>query len=209
MNQSTAPAPVRVLRIDASARRQGSMTRVLADELLARLQDQHGALQLTTRDVSAGLEFIDPDWIGANYTAAEQRSAAQQERLALSDALVDELCAADVLVIGVPVYNFGIPASLKAWVDLVARVQRTFRYTENGPVGLLKGRKAYLMFASGGVSAGSEMDFASSYMRHVLGFLGITDVELIAAEGVALDRDAALDRARARIADIDLDRAAA
>ena len=208
MNQSVA-SPLRVLRIDASARRQGSITRVLEDELLARLQDQYGVLQVTTRDVSAGLEFVDQDWIGANYTAADQRSTAQQERLALSDALVDELYAADVLVIGVPVYNFGIPAVLKAWVDLVARVQRTFRYTENGPVGLLKGRKAYLVFASGGVVAGSEMDFASSYMRHVLTFLGITDVELIAAEGVALDRDAALDRARVRIADIDLDRTAA
>jgi FMN-dependent NADH-azoreductase len=91
---------------------------------------------------------------------------------------------ADVLVIGVPVYNFGIPASLKAWVDMIARARLTFRYTESGPVGLLRGKRAVLVVASGGTAVGSEIDFATDYLRHVLGFLGIDDVEIIAANRV-------------------------
>lgn len=205
MSQSTSnhPESLRVLRIDASARGADSVTRRLQDAVIERLRHLHGSIQLTTRDVSDGLEFVDAHWVGANYTGAGQRSPEQQARLALSDRLVDEVDDAQLLVIGVPVYNFGIPAALKAWIDLVARVQRTFRYTDNGPEGLLGGRKAYLVFASGGVKAGSEMDFASSYMRHVLGFLGITDVELIAAEGVAVDHDQAVQQAQARIAELD------
>ena len=206
---STPNVPLAVLRVDASARRDDSVTRALGDALIERLRELHGEISVADRDVSQGLEFVDEAWVGANYTGETQRSPDQQARLALSDRLVDELWAAQVLVIAVPVYNFGIPASLKAWIDLVARVQRTFRYTESGPVGLLGGRKAYLVFASGGVPVGSEMDFASSYMRHVLGFLGITEVELIAADGVALDRPAALQRAHARIAGLDSRRDAA
>jgi len=89
---------------------------------------------------------------------------------------------ADVLVIGVPIYNFGIPAALKAWVDMVARARLTFRYTEQGPEGLLRVKRAYLVVASGGTAAGSAVDFATGYLRHVLGFLGIDDVEIIAAD---------------------------
>lgn len=196
--------PLSLLRIDASARHTGSVSRALNDALVARLREHHGPLAVRTRDVSAGLEFVDQSWIGANYTDPAQRDAAQRARLQLSDQLVDELYDAQVLVIGVPVYNFGIPASLKAWIDLVARVGRTFRYTQDGPVGLLGGRKAYLVFASGGVPAGSEVDFASSYMRHMLGFLGISDVELIAADGVALNSEAAVRKAQDRIATLDL-----
>lgn len=196
----TEERALRVLRIETSARGEDSVTRQLQDAVVERLRQVHGEIELTTRDVSQGLEFVDAEWVGANYARAEQRSAEQQARLALSDQLVDELEAARALVIGVPLYNFGIPAALKAWIDLVARVQRTFRYTDDGPEGLLGGRSAYLVFASGGVAAGSEMDFASSYMRHVLGFLGITDVHLFAAERVNVDGDAALQQARSRIA---------
>lgn len=207
---STATAaPLRVLHVDASARGSDSITRALGEALIDRLRELHGDITLVTRDVSRGMEFVDEAWVGANYTGEAQRSPDQQARLALSDTLVDELRAAQALVIAVPVYNFGIPASLKAWIDLVARVQRTFRYTENGPVGLLGGRKAYLIYASGGVSVGSEMDFASSYMRHVLGFLGITDVDVIAADRVALDSAGAWQRARARLAELELRREAA
>ena len=207
---SVAPAaPLRVLRVNASARGTDSVTHALGDALIARLRELHRDTTVVTRDVSQGLEFVDQAWVGANYTGEAQRSSDQQARLALSDTLVEEVRAAQVLVIAVPVYNFGIPASLKAWIDLVARVQRTFRYTENGPVGLLGGRKAYLVYASGGVAVGSEMDFASSYMRHVLGFLGITDVDVIAADRVALDSTGAWQRARARIAELEPRREAA
>ncbi len=131
---------------------------------------------------STAPSFVDAAWVDANFTPPEQRNEEQKAALAESDALVSELKAADVLVIGVPIYNFGIPAALKAWVDMVARARLTFRYTENGPVGLLQGKRAYLAVASGGTAVGSEIDFATGYLRHVLGFLGIDDVQIVAAD---------------------------
>ena len=126
------------------------------------------------------------------YMPADARSDDQRQALALSDTLIAELNAADTIVIGLPVYNFGVPAALKAWVDLVARAGVTFNYTETGPKGALEGKRAILVMASGGVPAGSPVDFATTYMKHMLGFLGITDVEIVAAEALAVDAEAAL-----------------
>lgn len=194
------PKPVRVLRVDASPRQSDSVSRRLSDRLLDNLRTQHGELSVIRRDLDkAPLTFVDGDWITANFTAPEQRSVWQQNTLAVSDRLVQELIDADLLLIGVPLYNFGIPAALKAWVDMVARARLTFRYTENGPEGLLKNKRAYLLVASGGVRAGSETDFATRYMRHVLGFLGITDVTVIAADQIMQRGDAALEQAIAEI----------
>ena len=106
-----------------------------------------------------------------------------------------ELKAADVVVIGMPVYNFGIPAALKAWVDLIARARVTFRYAESGPEGLLTGKRAIVVAASGGTPVDSEIDFATPYLRHALGFVGITDVEVVAADRLMLDPEASLERA--------------
>lgn len=136
---------------------------------------------MNKRDVAAGLPFVNEQWVNANFTDPAERSVAQQQTLAQSDQLVKELQAARQLVIGVPVYNFTIPATLKAWIDLVARARETFRYTANVPEGLLKIDKAYLVAASGGVPIGSDMDFATGYLRQVLGFLGINDVTVIDA----------------------------
>lgn len=174
--------PLKVLRIDSSARRQGSTTRELADRLVEQIASEAGAIELTVRDVAQGLPFIDEEWIGANFTDAAERSERQRQVLALSDSLVAELKQADVLVIGAPMYNFGIPAALKAWIDMVARARLTFRYGENGPVGLLGGKRVYLILATGGVAVGSGVDFASAYLRHALAFMGMTDVAVIAAE---------------------------
>ena len=113
--------------------------------------------------------------------------------------MVAELEAADTIVIGVPIYNFGVPAALKAWVDMVCRARRTFAYTENGPVGLLDNKKAFLVIASGGTDSGSEIDFATGYLRHVLGFIGIHDVTIVDASGLMKDVDASLSRARGQI----------
>jgi FMN-dependent NADH-azoreductase len=138
--------------------------------------------------------------VDANFTAPDQRNALQRAALVESDALVAELMATDVLVIGVPIYNFGIPAKLKAWVDMVARARVTFRYTEDGPVGLLRGKRAYFVVASGGTAVGSAIDFATGYLRHVLGFLGIDDVEIVAADRVmGRGEGQALGDARGRI----------
>jgi FMN-dependent NADH-azoreductase len=174
---------LKVLRVDSSARSEGSMSRWVADELIRRLNESEGAVEVRVRDLAVGApSFVDAAWVGANFTPPEQRNEEQSAALAESDALVSELKAADILVIGVPIYNFAIPAALKAWVDMVARARLTFRYTEDGPVGLLKGKRAYLAVASGGTAVGSEIDFATGYLRHVLAFLGIDDVQIVAAD---------------------------
>ena len=192
---------LKVLRVDSSARSDGSMSRRLADELIEQLREREGAVEFRVRDLAVDApSFVDAAWVGANFTPPEQRNQEQRAALAESDALVSELKAADVLVIGVPIYNFGIPAALKAWVDMVARARLTFRYTENGPVGLLKGKRAYLAVASGGTAVGSELDFATGYLRHVLGFLGIDDVQIVAADRLmATGEEEAMGEARAQI----------
>ena len=186
-----------ILRIDASARRSGSVSRDLTDKIIARIG---GAV--TTRDLATALPLIDETWVGANFTPADDRTPEQARTLALSDALVAEVQAADTLVIGLPIYNFGVPAALKAWVDLVARAGVTFRYTETGPKGLLEGKRAIIAVASGGTEAGSEIDFATGYIRHVLGFIGITDVTFVAADQLAKDPDDTLARAHAQIEEL-------
>ena len=178
----------KILRLDASARKTGSITRDLTDKIIARFADA----QVTTRDLTTALPQIDEAWIGANFTPADARDGAQKALLAQSDDLVAELQAADVVVIGLPVYNFTVPASLKAWIDLVTRVGITFQYGENGPEWLLNGKRAIVAMASGGTKAGSDIDFASTYLRHILGFNGITNVELVAADAMAVDADATL-----------------
>jgi len=191
-----------ILRIDASARNAGSTTRQLTDQLVARLVEQGYGAAVTSRDLAlAPPALLTEAWVGANFTDDADRNDDQKAALALSDELIAELEAADTIVIGVPVYNFGIPAALKAWVDLIARARRTFRYTETGPEGLLKGKKAYLVVASGGVPVGSDYDFASRYMLQLLGFVGIADVSIIAADRQMQDGEA-IARATSAIADL-------
>ncbi len=165
-----------VLHIDSSARVQGSATRALSAARTDSLQATH----VLRRDVAQDpLPFLTEAWVAANFTPEADRTPDQREILALSDTLVAELEAADVIVIGLPVYNFGVPAALKAWIDLVARAGRTFRYTPDGPVGLLTGKRAVVAFASGGTPFGADYDYASRYLTQALGFLGITDVEYV------------------------------
>lgn len=196
------PSSPTVLRVDASARHEGSVTRQLTDALIDALRGRHGRPPLITRDLAlCPPPLLDADWIAANTTEPRARTPAQRAALAYSDQLIAELTAADVVILGVPVYNFGVPAALKAWIDLVARARVTFRYSENGPQGLLEGKRAYVVLASGGVAAGGPTDFASGYLRQVLGFLGITDVEVIAADQAMLRSDA-VSRARQRIGEL-------
>ena len=191
-----------ILEISASARGDGSMSRLLTRDLLKALEDRHGDITVTRRNIAEGLPFVDADWVVATNTPDEERSDAQRRTLAFSDELVHELMAADILVMGAPIYNFSVPATLKAWIDLIARVRLTFRYTENGPVGLLEGKKAYVLTPSGGVPIGSPVDFATPYLRHALKFVGITDVHFVGAQGADRGNDQALDDARARIAEL-------
>tara|TARA_R110000824_G_scaffold11746_7_gene51450 strand:- start:615 stop:1196 length:582 start_codon:yes stop_codon:yes gene_type:complete len=187
-----------ILRVDASARKAGSSSRALTDAVIARLAPDN----IVTRDLTEVLPFVTEDWVGANFTDESERTEAQKAELALSDSLVDELFAADTLVIGTPIYNFAVPAALKAWIDQIARARKTFHYTANGPEGLLSGKKAYVLIASGGTEVGSEIDFASGYLRHVLGFVGITDVTIIAADQQMIKGEAALDQALSDVSQI-------
>ncbi len=193
--------PETILRIDSSAQHAGSTTRELTSELIDVLRQQSDS-EIVERDVSLGLPFVDADWVSANFTPEEDRSPAQAKKLSFSDSLVKELQRASTVVIGLPIYNFGVPASLKAWVDMIARARLTFRYTPDGPEGLLNGKRAFLVVASGGTPVGSDIDFATTYMRHALKFVGITDVTIIDAGEAAQGADAAKERARGQIREI-------
>jgi len=192
-----------ILRVDSSGRHEGSTSRVLADELIGVLQSRYSSTAIVERDLATGIQHVDEDWIVANFTPEEDRSDTQKATLSESDRLVRELQAADILVLGVPVYNFGVPAALKAWIDMVARARMTFRYTDNGPEGLLQGKKAFLVIASGGVAVDSPVDFATPYLRQALSFLGITDIEIVKAEQQNVRRESAIETARAQIVAID------
>jgi FMN-dependent NADH-azoreductase len=188
---------IKILRIDSSARRDGSETRALNDALISRIEATADTTVIHRDLATDAPGFVNEAWVGANFTDADIRSNMQAAELAASDALVAELETADVIVIGAPIYNFSIPAVLKAWIDMVARAGLTFRYGENGPEGLLKNKQAYVMIAHGpgGTTIGSAKDFASPYLRHLLGFIGIHDVEFISAAEVNEDSrrlDAAL-----------------
>ena len=191
-----------VLAINTSAKKDGSISRTLTADLLRALEDRHADLNIVERDLADGLPFIDSAWVEANFTADEDRTERHRETLAGSDALVAELKAADLIVIGAPIYNFSIPAVLKAWIDMIARARLTFRYTDSGPEGLLTGKKAFVVVPSGGVPVGSPMDFATPYLKQALAFVGITDVEFIGAKGADRGNRESLDAARSRIAEL-------
>lgn len=184
-----------LLHIDSSARYTGSLTRQLSAAYVEQWQAKNAGGKVVQRDLASHiLPHITEAMIGAYFTPADQRSAEQQAIIAESDKLVDELVAADTLVIGVPMYNFAPPSAFKAWVDHISRVGRTFSYGANGPTGLLTGKRAIVILSSGGVYSegpAQPLDFNGTYIRSVLGFLGITDVELITAEGVSMGEEKA------------------
>jgi FMN-dependent NADH-azoreductase len=174
-----------ILYVTASIRPDTeSVSRGLGQRLVEGLAAKTGAT-VTTRDIAANdLPYVSAERFAANLAPYAERTAEQTELAAIADTLIAELQAADTIVIASPIYNFGPPATLKAWADLVARAGTTFRYTETGPEGLLTGKKAYIAIASGGTPVGSDIDFMSRWLTFFLGFLGITDVEIVAADGI-------------------------
>lgn len=173
-----------ILHISASINGAASTSRKLGDKLAKGLAAKHG-MDIIERDLSTNeIPMIDALRFEANNTAPEERNTAQSELAQIADELIEELRGADVIVMSVPIYNFNVPASVKAWADLVARAGTTFKYTENGPEGQLTGKKAYITVASGGVPVGSEVDFMSKWLEHFLGFLGVPTEEIVAADGI-------------------------
>ena len=168
-----------VLHINSSARLNHSNTRIIGAYLVHALGEP-----VVSRDLAQqALPPISAEDLIAVHGSSDSQRASFQAQLALSEQLIDELRDADTLVLGVPMYNFGIPASLKQWIDAICRAGVSFKYTEQGPVGLLNVRRAFIITATGGTPIGSEMDFASRYLEHICGFLGIPEVFHIDASG--------------------------
>jgi len=172
-----------ILRINASMRKSDSYSRSLSDKLIKQLTFTD-KIPVQVRELADGIPLIDENWIKANFTPEIERTSEQSKYLATSDILVDELSKADLVVIGLPIYNFGVPAVFKAWIDQVVRAKLTFQYSDDGPVGLLNNKKVYIIVASGGTKLGTEVDFISDYLKHILGFIGITDVTIIDCSGI-------------------------
>ncbi|WKB52459.1 FMN-dependent NADH-azoreductase [Eleftheria terrae] len=182
---------MKILQVNSSARAEGSQSALLADQLVARLKAAASDAELVLRDLARTPHpALDEAALQALFTPAEQRTAGQAARVALDDTLISEIQAADVVVLGVPMYNFGISTQLKNWIDAIARARVTFRYTETGPEGLLTGKKVYVVLTRGGRYRDTPADTQVPYLRTVLAFLGMTDIEFIYAEGMAMGEDA-------------------
>lgn len=176
-----------LLKINSSLFASNGQSSQLADKFVAAWEKANPQTEVKVRDLAAEpIPHLDGERFGAFLAKPEDRNVAQQAIVDFSDALINELRSADVIVFGLPMYNFGIPSTLKAYFDHIARAGVTFRYTENGPVGLLTGKKVYVLAARGGIYAGTARDSQTTYVRDFLGFLGMTDVEFVYAEGLAM-----------------------
>jgi len=180
-----------ILQINSSARREASHSTRLANRIVARLQGADAEITLVVRDLNnTPHPTLDEVALGALFTPAEQRTAEQAARVALDDALIAEIQSADIVVLGVPMYNFGVPAPLKNWIDAISRAGVTFRYTEKGPEGLLRGKKVYVALTRGGKYRNTPADTQVPYLKTVFNFLGLTDVHFVYAEGLSMGADA-------------------
>jgi FMN-dependent NADH-azoreductase len=193
-----------LLQINASLNNDNGQSSQLANQFVAAFHKRRPEAKIVVRDVASAepVPHLDAERFGAFITKPEERTAAQRSVVVYSDILINELKQADVIVLGLPMYNFGVPSQLKAYFDHVARAGVTFKYTEKGPVGQLTGKKVYVFAARGGLYAGTPMDTQTSYVRDFLRFLGMTDVEFVYAEGLAISpksKDAGLAKAVAEI----------
>lgn len=184
---------MKILQINTAARSTGANSTKLADSIMVRLKAKHPQATLEVRDLAANPHpVLDEAALGALFTPADQRSSEQAARVALDDALIAQVQSADIVVLGVPMYNFGVSVQLKSWIDAIARAGVTFQYTASGPEGLLKGKKVYLALARGGVYRETPNDSQVPYLKTVLGFLGMTDVACVYAEGLAMGSESAI-----------------
>jgi FMN-dependent NADH-azoreductase len=194
-----------LLQINASINHDNSQSSRLANQFVAAFRDRHPGATIVTRHVAANepVPHLDGERFSAFIASPEVRSAAQHAVVAYSDTLINELQRADVIVLGLPMYNFGVPSQLKAYFDHIARAGVTFKYSDKGPVGLLTGKKAYVFAARGGLYVGTPLDTQTSYVRDFLRFVGISDVEFVYAEGLnssPQSKEAGLAKAAAEIA---------
>jgi FMN-dependent NADH-azoreductase len=174
-----------ILQIKSSVFAGNGESSRLADAFVAHLLEQHPGAEVVVRDLAVEpVPHFDGARAGAFFAKAEERTAEQKAIVAYSDALIGELRRADALVLGLPMYNFGVPSQLKAWFDHIARAGETFKYTDKGSVGLLTGKKAYVFAARGGLYG--DNDWQTQFVRQFLSFIGIGDIEFVYAEGLAI-----------------------
>lgn len=189
-----------LLQINTSLFGEGGQSTTLASEFVSRWKDAHPGGAVTVRNASGdAIPHLTGERFAAFLAKPESRTAEQQAIAGFSDMLIEEIRRADTIVLGLPLYNFGVPSSLKAYFDHIARAGITFRYTEKGPEGLLTGKKVYVFAARGGQYAGTPLDSQTNFVRDFLAFLGMRDVEFIYAEGLAMgdaSKTASLARAR-------------
>lgn len=179
-----------ILVITASIFGQDGQSSQLVETTLNQLRQTHGDIKTVYRDLAAEpVPHLDASRFGAFLTGEGERDSDQARVIDYSDSLIQEIQNADIIVMGVPMYNFGIPSHLKAYFDHIARAGVTFRYTENGPVGLLEDRPVYVLAARGGIYAGTPNDSQTPYLRSFLGFLGLKDVHFVFAEGLNMGDD--------------------
>ena len=188
-----------LLHVDSSPLGESSITRRLSREFVEQWKEAHPQGTVITRDLTtSSLKAIDSEWIGAAYTPEEARTPRQKEILALSETLIAELETADEYVFGVPMHNFSVPSTLKLWIDQISRAGRTFSYTSAGPKGLLTGKKATFLVASGGYYGAetpmAALNFVEPYLRSAFGFIGVADTTFINAGGAAAIRSGKTDR---------------
>ncbi|MGH8442708.1 MAG: FMN-dependent NADH-azoreductase [Nevskiaceae bacterium] len=192
-----------ILKINSSIYSTDGQSSQLAGQFVDALREREPGARVIERDLAREpIPHLDAARFQAFLTKPEERTAGQQAVVEFSDRLIDEMRRADVVVLGVPMYNYGIPTQLKAWFDHIARAGVTFRHTDKGPVGLLTGKKAYVFATRGGMYAGTPQDHLAPHVRQFLGLLGVTDVEFLYAEGLAMGpaaRDGSLAQARAAI----------
>lgn len=183
-----------ILIVAGSAQGVESSSFGIAKEISKRFDEN----TVKIRDLSTGLNSIDREWVSANLTEEKERTPGHIETLSLSNEFIKEVQWADILIIATPIYNFSVPSALKAWIDHVCRAGKTFNYTDSGPKGLLTNTRGILVITSGGVAVDSSVDFATPYLKQVLSFIGVTDIQTVSADQ-QLTTDDAMERARTEV----------
>ena len=191
---------MKILKINSSIQTEKSVGRKLVDQLASRFTDDEN--NVIERDLAMGLPLLTQDMVNAFYTPEDDRTDNQKEEIVLSNLLIKEIEDSEIIVMGIPIYNFSVAGSVKAYFDLIARVGVTFKYTDKGPVGLFENKKVYVVITSGGTPFMSDADFASAYIKHFLRFIGITDVNFISADQLMINSEVQIKNAEKRIAEL-------
>ena len=191
---------MKILKINSSIQTEKSVGRKLVDQLVSRFTDTEN--NIIERDLAKGLPLLTQDMVNAFYTPEDKHTDDQKEQVVTSNLLIKEIEDSEIIVMGIPIYNFSVPASVKAYFDLIARVGITFKYTDKGPVGLFENKKVYVVITSGGTGFMSDADFASAYIKHFLAFIGITDVNFISADQLMMNSEVQIENAEKQIAEL-------